>query len=156
MTSDTGKFKKIGTALKTKLEGLTYPNSDNKVFKKVLLGFDEEKIKVQGNGVVAVTYVTGANEYTETFGRHNVPHYINSIVAYVIKGTSKAKYDKAVTIMDLLSETLETDSSFYRLEIDGKRTVRDTNIVDLDLRLDSVATKLDTIVIFQLKHHVFK
>ena len=35
MTSDTGKFKNIGTALKTKLEELTYSDNNKKVFKNI-------------------------------------------------------------------------------------------------------------------------
>ena len=158
MTTDNDIFKNIGLMLQSKLEGLTYPDSNTKVFKKVLLGFDEQKIKVQGDGVVAVCYVRGADDFIETFGRHNVPHFIKTAVAFVIRGSSIEKYNRAVTILDLLLHEFQTNHDFIRLETSGgKRTVRDTDIVSVDLTLDKVTgNKLDTIGAFTLKHHVFK
>lgn len=156
--TDKNLIKNIGLMLQEKLENLTYENSNRKVFKKVLLGFDEQKIKIQGDGVVCVCYIRGANDFIETFGRHNVPHYINTVVAFVIRGSSTEKYDRAVTIMDLLLHEFQHNHDFIRLETqDGKRTVRDTDIVTVDLTLDKITgNKLDTIVAFTLKHHVFK
>lgn len=157
MTTDNDIFKNIGLVLQSKLEDLTYTDSNNKVFKKVLLGFDEQKIKVQGDGVVAVCYVRGADDFKETFGRHNVPHFIKTVIAFVIRGSSTEKYNRAVTILDLLLHEFQNNHEFIRLEDNGKRTVRDTDIVSVDLTLDKITgNKLDTIGAFTLKHHVFK
>lgn len=158
MTTDIDLFKNIGLMLQCKLENLCYPNSENKVFKKVLLGFDEQKIRIQGDGVVAVCYVRGANDFTETFGKHNIPHYVNTVIAFVIRGSGTDKYNRAIGIIDLILKELQTNHDFIRLETsDGKRTVRDTDIINIDLTLDKITgNKLDTIGAFTLRHHVFK
>ena len=58
MSTDPEIVQNIGHALQGKLEALTYPDTGKKIFKKTLLGFDEQKIKVQGDGVVAITYLS--------------------------------------------------------------------------------------------------
>lgn len=149
--------RNICLVLQKKLEKLTYHDSNNKVFKKVLLGYDEQKIKIQGDGVVGVCYFRRANDFMETFGRHNVPNYINTVVAFVIRGASIEKYDRASIIIDLLLNEFQHNHEFIRLEDNGKRTVRDTDILDVDLTLSKITgNKLDTIGVFTLRHHVFK
>ena len=96
MVTAKNKNKEIGKWLQGLLENLT--DDDNKqIFKKVLLGIDEQQIKTFGDGVLATTYVTGA-DYQDTFGIHNRPVYIKSHIAFIIKGTSEAKYNKGVQI----------------------------------------------------------
>lgn len=157
MSTDPEIVQNIGHAMQRKLDALTYPDTGKKIFKKTLLGFDEQKIKVQGDGVVAITYATGATDFLETFGRHNVPHYIRSVVAFVIRGTSQEKYDRATIVMDHLLDLFQNDPSFYRLEEDGKRIVRDTDILNADLTAAKITgNKHDTVCVFTLRHHVFK
>ena len=157
MSTDKNLTQNIGQVLQDKLEKLTYADSNNKVFKKVLLGYDEQKVKIQGDGVVGVCYVRGANDFMETFSRHNVPNYINTVIAFVIRGSSTEKYNRAVTIIDLLLNEFQHNHDFIRLEDNGKRTVRDTDILNVDLTLDKITgNKLDTIGAFTLRHHVFK
>ena len=156
MVTATNKNKEIGKWLQGLLENLT--DDDNKqIFKKVLLGFDEQNIKTFGDGVIATTYVTGA-DYQETFGIHNRPVYIKSNIAFIIKGTSEAKYNKAIRIYDLLQELLETNKDWHILidETNNKRIVRDTDVINSTLTLSPVAKKLSLIGFFQLRHHVFK
>ena len=157
MTTDEGILENIGLVLKSKLENLTYPNSNTKVFKKVLLGFDEQKIKVQGDGVVCVCYVRSANDFKESFGRHNVPNYINTVIAFVIRGSSVEKYNRAIKILDLLLREYQTNHDLIRLEDNNKRTVRDTDLLNVDITLEKITgNKLDTIGALTLRHHVFK
>ena len=65
MVTAKNKNKEIGKWLQGLLENLT--DDDNKqIFKKVLLGIDEQQIKTFGDGVIATTYVTGG-DYQERF-----------------------------------------------------------------------------------------
>ena len=66
MVTAKNKNYLIGKWLQGLLEGLTFPvESENdtpeQVFKKVLLGFDEQKIKTFGDGVLSTCYITGAD-----------------------------------------------------------------------------------------------
>ena len=156
MVTATNKNKKIGEWLQGLLENLT--DDDNKqIFKKVLLGIDEQQIKTFGDGVLATTYVKGA-DYQETFGIHNRPVYIKSNIAFIIKGTSEAKYDKGIEIYDLLQDLLEKNKDWHILidETNNKRIVRDTDVLSSSFTLSPVAKKLSIIGFFELRHHVFK
>ena len=162
MVTAKNKNYEIGKWLQGLLEGLTFPvESENdtpeQVFKKVLLGFDEQKIKTFGDGVLATTYITGA-DYQETFGIHNRPVYIKSNIAFIIKGNNLDRYDLAIRIYDLLQEKLETDPTWHKLidETTNKRIVRDTDVINTSFTLSPVGKKLSIIGFFELRHHVFK
>lgn len=162
VTTATNKNYEIGKWLQGLLEDLTFPaeneNDDpTPVFKKVLLGFDEQKIKTFGDGVLATTYITGAN-YAETFGIHNRPVYIKSNIAFIIKGNSLDRYDLAIRIYDLLQEQLESNSDWHKLvdETHHKNIVRDTDVLNSSFTLSPVGKKLSIIGFFELRHHVFK
>ncbi|WP_407376626.1 hypothetical protein [Methanobrevibacter sp.] len=154
--TDNDLFINISLELKRKLENLT-DDEDKPIFKKVLLGFNENKVKIQGDGVVAICYVTGSSEYRETFGRRNIPQYITSVIGFVVRGSDEQKYLKAMRIKDFLRQTLEHDMDFYCLiNKDGKRIVRNTLIMNTAVRFDAIATKTDILVAFDLRHHVYK
>ena len=162
MVTAKNKNYKIGKWLQGLLENLTFPTENEnetgeKVFKKVLLGFDEQKIKTFGDGVLATTYITGA-DYAETFGIHNRPVYIKSNIAFIIKGNSLDRYDLAIRIYDLLQEELETNHDWQRLvdETTNKRIVRDTDVINTSFTLSPVGKKLSIIGFFELRHHVYK
>lgn len=162
MVTATNKNYEIGKWLQGLLENLTFPPSEGNesgehVFKKVLLGFDEQKIKTFGDGVLATTYITGA-DYQETFGIHNRPSFIKSNIAFIIKGNNVDRYDLAIRIYDLLQEQLETNSDWQVLvdETNNKRIVRDTDVINTSFTLSPVGKKLSIIGFFELRHHVFK
>ncbi len=156
MVTATDKNYEIGKWLQGLLEGLT-DDEDKPIFKKVLLGFDEQKIKTFGDGVLATTYITGA-DYKETFGIHNRPVYIKSNIAFIIKGNNVDRYDKAIRIYDLLQEQLERNHDWQVLvdETTNKRIVRDTDVINTSFTLSPVGKKLSIIGFFELRHHVFK
>ena len=153
MTTAQNKNKLIGEWLQGLLIDLKDKN-DTKAFKKVLLGYDEQKIKSFGDGVLATTYVT-RTDYQKTFGIHNRPVYIHSVVAFVIKGTSESKYNRAVSLLDLLQENFETNKDWKKLET-PVRVVRDTDVLNSYLRLAPINKKLSIIGFFELRHHVYK
>ena len=154
--TDDDLFTNISLELKNKLENLTDPNN-KPIFKKVLLGFNENKVKIQGDGVVAICYVTGSTDYRETFGRRNIPQYVTSVVGFIVRGSDEKKYLKAMRIKDYLRQTLEHDKDFYCLiDDDGKHIVRNTLIMNTAVRFDAITTKTDILVAFDLRHHVFK
>ena len=162
MVTAKNKNYEIGKWLQGLLENLTYPvenetDTPKQVFKKVLLGFDEQKIKTFGDGVLATCYITGA-DYAETFGIHNRPVYIKSNVVFIIKGNNIDRYEKAIRIYDLLQEKFETDPDWHKLidETNHKRIVRDTDVINTSFTLSPVGKKLSIIAFFELKHHVFK
>ena len=156
MVTATKKNQLIGEWLQRLLENLT-DESDNKYFKKVVLGYDVNQIKTFGDGVVATCYITGA-DYRETFGIHNRPAYIKSTIAFIIKGNDIAKYNKAIEIYDLLQEQLETNEDWQKLidEVNHKNIVRDTDVINSYLTLSPTGKRLDILGFFELRHHVFK
>lgn len=157
MATSTSKFQKIGEWLQGLMENLE--DSDNKkVFKKVLLGFDNQQVHTYGGEALGVTYVTGSNDYTETFGRHNRPKYIESVCAFIIKDHTEARYQKAIKIMDLLHNQFENNNDWFEY-IDsetGEKIIRATFVKDTAITLSPNGKKLDIIVVFTLKHHVYK
>ena len=162
MVTAKNKNYEIGKWLQGLLENLTFPTENEnetgeQVFKKVLLGFDEQKIKTFGDGVLATCYITGA-DYQETFGIHNRPVYIKSNIALIIKGNNLDRYDLAIRIYDLLQEELETNHDWQRLvdETTNKRIVRDTDVINTSFTLSPVGKKLSIIGFFELRHHVYK
>lgn len=162
MTTATEKNYLIGKWLQGLLEELTFPSENENdtqepVFKKVLLGFDEQKIKTFGDGVLATTYITGA-DYQDTFGIRNRPVYIKSNIAFIIKGNNIDRYDLAIRIYDLLQEKLESDPQWQKLvdEVHHKNIVRDTDVINTSFTLSPVGKKLSIIGFFELRHHVFK
>lgn len=156
MVTATKKNKLIGEWLHSLLENLTN-EKDEPYFKKVLLGYDVNQIKLFGDGVLATCYVNGA-EYVETFGIHNRPKYIKSAMAFIIKGNDTAKYNKAIEIYDLLQENFESNTDWHKLidETTGKKIVRDTDVLNSYLTLSPTGKRLDILGFFELRHHVFK
>ena len=157
MVTHKDKFRLTGEWLQSNLQNLR-DKDDNPVFKKVLLGFDSNKVKTYGGKAIAVTYVTGTKEYNETFGRHNRPQYIESVVGFVIKDHTEAKYQEAVQIMDLLHEEFETNNDWFELRdpTDNTKIVRATFITDSVLTLQPTGKQLDIIGVFTLRHHIYK
>ena len=157
MVTAKNKQYLIGKWLQGLLSGLTWTDSNKKVFKKVLLGYDETKIKTFGDGILCTVYVTGS-DYQETFGIHNRPVFVKSNIAFTIKGTTEAKYDLAIKALDLLQEELETNHDWQRLihQDTNKRVVRDTDVLRSTLTLAPVGKRLDIIGLIELQHHVFK
>lgn len=148
------KYVLTGEWLQRLLTGLT-DNEDKTVFKKVLLGYDKDKIRAFGDGVIATCYVTGVTEMNETFSKRNRPEYLNGFMAFIIKGSNEAKYQKAARIMDLIHEKYEFDKTWCKLET-PERVVRDTDLIRSDLSLAPSNNNFDIVGSFELRHHVFK
>ena len=148
------KFILTGEWLQELLTGLK-DNEDKTVFKKVLLGYDKDKIRAFGDGVIATCYVTGVPSTNETLSKHNRPEYLNGFIAFIIKGSNEAKYKKAAHIMDLIHEKYEHDKTWWKLET-PERVVRDTDLVRSELSLAPSNNNLDIVGSFELRHHVYK
>lgn len=150
MTGTEPTSTNIGEQLKTLLNGLNYPNTNNKVFKKVLKGYPEQDI-FTFEGPLCVTYVKSTSSYVDTMSRHNKPEYRESVIGIVIKGTQTKKYDKATEIIDIIEDKFSSDHNWIRLN----NTVRNTQIRKCTTTPVQSGRKLNVLVVFELKHHVY-
>ena len=157
MVTASNKYNIVGTWLHGLMENLVFED-DTPVFKKVIVGVDEKQLQNFGDGALGVCYVTGTTDYTETLGIHNRPKYINSVVAFTIKGSNTKRYDLATRIMDLIHHNFETNSDWLKLvdTENHKNIIRDTDITGSELTITPNGKKLDIIGVFTLRHHVYK
>lgn len=143
----------IGLALEYLLQNLKDDNN-RKVFDKVILGLGENDVK-QFNRCIGIAYVKGANDFTDTFGKRNVPNSINSVVAFVVKGTQRARYDEAMKIADIILYNFRhNDNWIYLIDKDNNKTVRGTKIIDFNVSLFPNNKRLDIACVFILTHTI--
>ena len=147
------KMTHIGLALEGLLQNLKDDNN-RKVFDKVILGLGENDVK-QFNRCIGIAYVKGANDFTDTFGKRNVPNSINSVVAFVIKGTQRARYDEAMKIADIILYNFRhNDDWIYLKDSNHQNTVRGTKITDFNVSLFQNGKRLDIACVFTLTHTI--
>ena len=148
------KLTNIGLVLEDRLKNLKDGN-DRKVFDKVLLGLGENDVKAF-NRCIGIAYIKGANDFKSTFGTMNIPGQINSVVAFVVKGTSRARYDEAMKIADLIMYKFRTDNDWiYLIDNTGntpKNTVKMTEITNFNVTLFPNNKRLDIACVFTLTH----
>lgn len=147
------KITHIGLALEDLLKNLKDDN-DKKVFDKVILGLGENDVK-QFNRCIGIAYIKGANDFQDTFGKRNVPGSINSVVAFVVKGTQRARYDDAMKIADIILYNFRhNDNWIYLIDKDNNKTVRGTKITDFNVSLFPNNKRLDIACVFTLTHTI--
>jgi hypothetical protein len=155
MATNTDLFRDVGLGLQHQLSVIN-TESNKPLFKKVLLGYPEDELRRYSRDIIAVCYVNGANQYNETFGKHNRMDYIKSTVGFVIRGTTSARYDLAVRVMDYLHREFEINKNLQKLVYQDRAIVRHTQITDSQLTLSPNGKKMDIIGVILLKHHVFR
>ena len=147
------KLTNIGLILEDKLKNLKDDNN-RKVFDKVILGLGENDVK-QFNRCIGIAYIKGANEFTDTLGRANIPGSVNSVIAFVVKGTTRARYDEAMKIADLIMYNFRHNNDWiYLTDSNHKNTVRSTKITDFNVTLFPNGKRLDIACVFTLKHGI--
>lgn len=149
----TNKYKmtNIGLALEYLLQNLKDDNN-RKVFDKVILGLSEKDVK-QFNRCIGIAYVKGANDFKNTFGTRNVPDKVNTVVAFVIKGTQRSRYDEAMEIVDIILYNFRHNNDWIYLKGEnGKPNVKGTDIINFNVSLFESNKKLDIACVFALSH----
>ena len=150
------KLTNIGLMLEDRLKNLKDDNN-RKVFDKVILGLGENDVK-QFNRCIGIAYVKGINEYKHTMGMVNIPKSVNSVVAFVVKGTSRARYDEAMKIADIIHYKFKTDTD-WRCLVDNNEntttnTVKNTKITNFNVSLFPNGKRLDIACVFTLEHTI--
>ena len=145
------KMTNIGLALEYLLQNLKDDNN-RKVFDKVILGLSEKDVK-QFNRCIGIAYVKGANDFKNTFGTRNVPDKVNTVVAFVIKGTQRSRYDEAMEIVDIILYNFRHNNDWIYLKGEnGKPNVKGTDIINFNVSLFESNKKLDIACVFALSH----
>lgn len=138
----------IGLALESLMQDLKDDNN-RKVFDKVIVGLGENDVK-QFKRCIGIAYIKGANDFKDTFGTRNVPNSINTVVAFVVKGTQRARYDEAMKIADIILYKFRHDNDWIYLN----NTVRGTKITNFNVSLFPNNKKLDIACVFTLTHTI--
>lgn len=149
----TNKYEmtNIGLALEYLLKNLQ-DDDNRKVFDNVILGLSEKDVK-QFNNCIGIAYVKGANEFKNSFGTRNVPEKVNTVVAFVVKGTQRARYDEAMKIADIILYNFRHNNDWIYLKGEnGKPNVNGTDISDFNVSIFENNKKLDTACVFALSH----
>lgn len=147
------KITNIGLALEDLLKNLK-DDDDRKVFDKVILGLGENDVK-QFHRCLGIAYIKGANDFTNTFGTRNVPKSINSVVAFVVKGTQRARYDEAMKIADIIMYNFRHNNDWiYLKDKDNQYTVKGTDITNFNVSLFPNNKRLDIACVFTLTHSI--
>ena len=148
------RFTNIGLALEHLMKNLK-DDREVKVFDKVILGLGEKDVK-QYRRCVGVCYVKGANDFQQTMGQRNRIKSVNSVVAFVVKGTQRARYDLAMSIADMIMTRFQTDKDWIHLKGRDGATVKTTEVTDFQMSLFPNNKRLDIACVFTLKHTVCK
>ncbi len=150
------KLTNIGLMLEDRLKNLQDDNN-RKVFDKVILGLGENDVKQFGR-CIGIAYVKGISEYTNTMGKGNIPKKVNSVVAFVVKGTSRARYDEAMKIADIINYKFKTDDNWRFLVQNtnntSKKIVKNTKITSFNVTLFPNNKRLDIACVFTLEHSI--
>lgn len=128
------------------------------LFSNVLRGFPEN-INTY-NGTVASVYFQGL-DYTRdkaTFGQHNRPQFLNSVIGLTSKGTKTAVHDKIITASVTLLKNFDIntdnegnvigDEDWITLE----GNARNTKITDFQIYPERNGKSLLTTAIIKLTH----
>ena len=147
------KLTKIGLMLEDRLKNLKDDNN-RKVFDKVILGLGEKDVKIF-NRCIGIAYVKGVKDFKHTMGTRNVPGKINSVVAFVVKGTDRARYDEAMKIADIILYNFRhNDEWIYLKDNNDKITVKNTEITDFNVTLFPNNKRLDIACVLTLQHTI--
>lgn len=147
------KITNIGISLENLLKNCK-DDDNHKVFDKVILGLQEGDVK-QFNRCIGIAYIKGANDFKDTFGKRNVPNSINSVIAFVVKGTQRARYDEAMKIADIILYNFRhNDDWIYLKDKDNQNTVKGTKITDFNVTLFPNGKRLDIACVFTLTHTI--
>ena len=138
----------ISNWIKTNLEGLTDDNN-NTIFGKVNNGFNEQSLKTFGNKPVCDIYINRVN-YDGNFDYHN-PQSVETILLFYMKGANNHTYSKACELHDYIMQEFIENQQFKLLE----NIVKDTYIMNSELRIQPLNKKWGVIGAFQLTHTLY-
>ncbi len=86
--------------------------------------------------------------------KRNRPEFIESVVALLSKGTKTAVHDAIIANSVYVLNQFEENDDWIYLKVDGKATVRDTQITDFNIYPEKTGKQLTTTAIINLKHDV--
>ena len=150
MTTDKNKFMNISLQLKALLEGLT-DNENKPIFESVLLGIPNSRFR-GFRFPISIVRIKEGEYQTGTFNKRNTADWIHSSIGILTSGDAQESYCQAIKIMDLVQEKLETEKTWQTLNNTVRITEIERSLVD-DIQSDELLVR---IVIFDLKHHVYK
>ena len=150
MTTDTNKFQNINLQLKSLLENLKDTNN-NAIFESVLLGIPNNDFRGY-RFPIAIVRLNEGRYATNTFNKRNTPEWIHTSIGIFVTGEIQESYMRAMEIMDIIQEKFETDNDWISLNKTVRLTEIEQSLVN-DIPTDEVLMR---IVVFNLKHHVYK
>lgn len=150
MTTDTNKFKNINLQLQSLLENLKDTNN-NPIFESVLLGIPNNDFRGY-RFPIAIVRLNEGRYATNTFTKRNTPEWIHTSIGIFCTGDIQESYMQAIEIMDNIQEHFETDNNWITLNNTVRLTEIEQSLVN-DIPTDEVLMR---IVVFNLKHHVYK
>jgi hypothetical protein len=149
MTTDTNKFQNINLQLQSLLENLTIDG--DKVFESVLLGIPNNDFRGYRFPISIIRLVKGTYA-TETFNKRNTPNWIHTSIGIFCTGEMQESYMQAIKIMDKIQEKFETDRDWITLNGKVRLTEIEQSLVN-DIPTEEALMR---IVVFNLRHHVYK
>ena len=138
----------ISQWLQTNLEALTDDNEQT-IFGKVNTGFNEQALKTFGKNPVCDVYINRV-EYGGNFDYH-IPVKVHTIVLFYLKGANNHTYAKACELHDYIMQEFIENEGWRRLP----NIVKDTYIMDSELRIQPLNKKWGVIGAFQLTHTLY-
>lgn len=138
----------ISAWLKDNLESLV-DDYNHPIFGKVNNGFNEEVLKTFGKKPVCDVYINRV-QYDGNFDYH-IPQTVNTIVLFYLKGANNHSYTKACELHDYIMQEFIENESFRRLP----NVVKDTYIINSELRIQPLKKKWGVIGAFELSHTLY-
>ena len=137
----------ISNWLKTNLETLK-DDTNHTIFGKVNLGFSDESLRTFGKKPVCDVYID--NIVYDTDFDNQSPVTVNTMVLFYFKGANTPVYGKACELHDLLMQEFLTNTDWQRSSI-----VRETRIINSEIRIQPLNKKWGVIGAFQLSHELY-
>jgi hypothetical protein len=120
---------------------------DTGLFKQVLRGYPENLNAY--NGDIATVYFS-SGDFLGTAGAHNLPQFINSVIALISRGTKTEVHDQLVYNSSYIIDQLKNNDDWIKL----KGNVRNTIITGFNIYPEKDGNSFISNAIFQLQHDV--
>ena len=130
------------------LEALTDDNNLT-IFGKVNTGFNENSLKTFGKKPVCDVYINRV-EYEGNYDSH-IPQKVHSIVLFYFKGANNHTYMKACELHDYVMQEFIENKEWRHLD----NIVKDTYIMNSELRVQPLQKKWGVIGAFELTHTLY-
>lgn len=138
----------ISQWLQGNLEALLDDN-DEAIFGKVNTGFNESTLKTFGKKPVCDIYINNV-EYDGNFDYH-IPVKVHTIVLFYLKGANNHTYSKACELHDYIMQEFIENKEYRHLD----NIVKDTYIMNSELRIQPLQKKWGVIGAFELTHTLY-